>query len=143
MPLKNVMMVMVLILVGLMTACAAKPCSDLAKQVCAMASGTAACERASRLTTNDECRGFLKDVKRYVELTNLVVTTPGVQPPPPPAPDVVEAPDAMQTPDAPTVPTEIAVPDMAKPAKPVAPAAVPAKPAEPVAVPVKPAKPAP
>ena len=129
--MKNLMMVMMVLLIGLISACAAKPCNDLAKQVCAMASGTAACEKASRLTANDECRGFLKDVKHYVELTNLVVTTRGVQPPAPPPPPA-PAPDAIQAPDVATPPAVVAQPVGTQSVK-VVPAPTPAPaPAKPV-----------
>ncbi len=104
--MKNLLMMSMFLAVGLMMGCAAKPCGDFAKEVCAKAPGTQACERASRLTSNDECRDLLKEVDRYVQLTNLQVTAPGVQPPapPPPAPEpAAPAPDAVQAP-APVVP---------------------------------------
>lgn len=69
------------------TGCGGKACPDLAKQVCEAAPDSTACEAASRLTANDECEGYLKDVAKYVELMNRKVTEPGVQPP-------VEAPAA-------------------------------------------------
>lgn len=61
--------------------CGKGPCGDLAKQVCERAPGTLACEKASRLTAKDECVGYLKDMDKFIELTNLVITTEGVKPP--------------------------------------------------------------
>jgi hypothetical protein len=106
-----------MIVAGLLAAgCGKKPCADLAKQVCEMASGTVACDRAGRMTANDECAGYLKDVKRYVELTNLTVTTPGVKPPAPPAPPPPPAPEPAPAPEA------AATPPASPPATPPAPA---------------------
>jgi len=61
--------------------CGKDLCGELKKQVCGTSPDTVACEKASRMTTEDECEGYLKDVARFVELTNTVVDGPGVQPP--------------------------------------------------------------
>ncbi len=74
--------VLAALMVGLV-ACGAKPCKDLEKKACEAAAGSPACEAAGRMSNGDECAGYLKDVARYVELKNLVVTTPGVKPPAP------------------------------------------------------------
>jgi len=69
-----------------LTACGPKPCKDLATKACETAAGSTACEAAGRMTNSDECAGYLKDVGRFVELKNLKITEPGVNPPAPPAP---------------------------------------------------------
>lgn len=61
--------------------CGKKPCAELAERACEIAPGTRACERATRLTASDECADYLKDVARYVELTNTTFSEPGVKPP--------------------------------------------------------------
>lgn len=78
-----------------LVACGAKPCKDLEKKACEAAAGSPACEAAGRMTSNDECLGYLKDVARFVELKNLKITQPGVKPPaPPPPPPPPPAPEA-------------------------------------------------
>ena len=85
---------------SLAVGCGGKACPELTEKACEMAPGSVACEAAGRLTANDECAGYLKDVAKYVELKNLKVTEPGVQPPAPapaaePAPEpAAEAPAA-------------------------------------------------
>ena len=87
---------LLMIVVGMsLAACGKHPCEQLAKQACELATGTPACEKASHLTANDECSGYLKDVKRYVELSNLTVTTPALTPPAPPAPPAPPVPTAQ------------------------------------------------
>jgi hypothetical protein len=109
---------LVMVVAGVLAmGCGKKPCGDLAKQACELAPGTAACDRAGRLTANDECAGYLKDVKRYGELTTLTVPGPGVKPPAPPPPP--PAPEAAATPPA-------AGPEAAPPPPPPATAPVPA-----------------
>ncbi len=61
--------------------CGGKACPELTKKACEMAPDSPACESASRLTANDECEGYLKNVEKFVELKNLKITEPGVQPP--------------------------------------------------------------
>jgi len=97
--------------VGFLAAgCGKKPCRDLMKEVCETAPGTAACDKASRLTTDDECVGYLKDVKRFVELTNRKIDKAGVRPPAPPAPVPATPPPAAPptVPDPPAEPAEAA-----------------------------------
>ena len=86
--MKRILFVFVMLLV--FAGCGRKQCASLARQACEMAPGTPACERATRMTAEDECAGFNKDVARYVELMNMKVTTPGVQPPARPAADATE-----------------------------------------------------
>ena len=87
--------------------CGKSPCRDLMKVVCEKAPDTLACRTTSRLTTDEECAAYLKDVNRYVELTNQVVDKPGVKPPAPPAPAPAPAPAPVPVPvPAPEKPVE-------------------------------------
>lgn len=79
--MKTIRVVMGILAMFAVVGCGGKACPDLAKQVCEMAPASPACESAGRLTANDECAGYLKDVAKFVELKNLIVTQPGVQPP--------------------------------------------------------------
>lgn len=136
-------MVALLVIGG--TGCGRKHCASLAKQACELAPGTPACERATRMTSDDECEGFLKDPKRYVELMNLKVTTPGVQPPAPPAPPPAADAQAPTAPDAAAQGGAPAPADAPAPAAPAPAAAAPAAPAapSPAAPAAAPAAPAP
>lgn len=97
----------VIAVVAAAVGCGGNACPDLAKQVCEKAPDSEACEAASRLTANDECEGYLKDVAKYVELMNLKVTEPGVQPPAeaPAAPAATEP--AVEAPPAEDPATEV------------------------------------
>ncbi|NOZ00966.1 MAG: hypothetical protein GXP54_03650 [Deltaproteobacteria bacterium] len=79
----KILMTALISLMFLAVNCGVKPCGDLQDKVCAKAPGTVACKNASRLTNNDECQGYLKNVDEYVKLSNLVVDKPGVKPPAP------------------------------------------------------------
>jgi hypothetical protein len=91
---RTVLVAISVVAVAGLAACGAKPCKDLAKKACEAAPDSAACEAAIRMTNNDECAGYLKDVNRYVELKNQKVTGAGVKPPAPPAPAPEAAPAA-------------------------------------------------
>ena len=51
--------------------CAPSPCADLKGRVCAKAAGTPACGNAAQLKGADECSVYLRDVDKYIELSNL------------------------------------------------------------------------
>lgn len=80
--------------------CKKGPCANLKEQVCEKAPSTPACERASRATNPDECREFLMEVDKFIELANMKVDAPVLKPPKKAlAPeDVIPGPKA--TPDA-------------------------------------------
>lgn len=108
---------------SLAVGCGGKACPELTEKACEMAPGSVACEAAGRLTANDECAGYLKDVAKYVELKNLKVTEPGVQPPAP-APVAQPAAEAPAEPVAEPVAEPAAEPPAAEaPAPAEAPAA--------------------
>mgnify|MGYP000951924891 CR=1 FL=1 len=89
----------VMVIAVALSACGGKECKKLAARACEMAPGTKACEEAQRMTSNDECAGFLKDVGLYVQLKNLKVTEPGVKPPAPPPPPPAETAGAVPAPE--------------------------------------------
>lgn len=118
--MKTIWVVMGLVAMFAAVGCGGKACPELAKQVCEMAPDGPACESAGRLTANDECAGYLKDVAKYVELKNQIVTEPGVQPP------ATEAAPEGEAPAAEAAPAE-AAPEGEAPAAEAAPAEEPAE----------------
>jgi hypothetical protein len=70
-----------LLVVGLVVACSKNPCDRLKDEVCSKAGGTPACDRAQRTSNKDQCAGFLKDVDKFIALSNEKVETPPLQPP--------------------------------------------------------------
>ena len=103
--MKKVIIAVVVALMSLAIAgCGRNSCRNLSKEVCAKAAGSVACDAAGRLTADEECADYLKNLDKFISLKNTVVTEEGVKPPAPPAPepvvtDVVEG-DVPASPDA-------------------------------------------
>ena len=99
--------------------CGRNPCRNLATEVCERAPKTVACEAAGKLTADDECNDYLKNLDKFIELKNTTVTEEGVKPPAPEAPAAEAAP--VETADGAAAPTatEGAQPRRPPPKKPL------------------------
>ncbi|HOA12459.1 MAG TPA: hypothetical protein PKH54_02900 [Myxococcota bacterium] len=111
--------------------CGRNPCRNLATEVCERAPKTVACEAAGKLTADDECNDYLKNLDKFIELKNTTVTEEGVKPPAPEAPAAEAAP--VETADGAAAPTAT---EGAQPA----PAAAEEAPAEAAPAPAAPAE---
>ncbi|HOE83496.1 MAG TPA: hypothetical protein PK329_11125, partial [Myxococcota bacterium] len=79
--MKKLLILAGVVAIGFATGCGKNECNELKKAVCDKDAASLACEKAGQLTARDECANYLANLDKFIELSNVVVEEPGVQPP--------------------------------------------------------------